>query len=212
MEPPKPKWRRRKEDRPAEIIAAALAEFADRGYDAAKLDDVAARAGVSKGTLYLYFPNKEELFKATIKETLIKNISEAEGMIKLFPGPSILLMDMVVTNIFGRVVNSDLAFLPRLIIGEAWRFPDVAQFWYENVIRRMLRVLSAIVRRGVERGEFRDIPLEGLVAVMAAPLMAAIWRTVFERFDPGAIDVDLLLSAHRENIRRILLKEPGGSS
>jgi len=205
----KPKWRRRKGERPAEIIAAALVEFAERGFDAATLDDVARRAGVSKGTLYLYFPNKEELFKATIKETLIKNISEVEGMIDLFPGPTIFLMDIVITNIFSRVVLSDLAFLPKLIIGEAWRFPDIAQFYYENVVQRMFRVMSAIVRRGVERGEFRDIPLEGLSAVIAPPMMAAIWRTVFAKFAPDAIDVDKLLSVHRDNIRRILLKNKG---
>lgn len=207
---PGPKWRRRKEDRPGEIVAAALAEFAERGYDAARLDDVAKRAGVSKGTLYLYFPNKEELFKAAIRDTLIANISEAEGMIGGFSGPSIDLMDIVIANIFNRVVFSDLAFLPKLIIGEAWRFPDIAKFYFESVVQRMLGVMSAVVRRGVERGEFREMPLEGLAAVIAPPLMAAIWRTVFAEFSPGAIDVDRLLAAHRDNIRRILLKADGG--
>jgi len=208
----RPKWRRRKEERPAEIIAAALAEFADRGFAGARLEDVAKRAGVSKGTLYLYFPNKDELFKAVVRETLIKNITETEGLVAAFPGPTIDLMDIALTNIFRRIVLTDLVFLPKLVIGEASRFPDITAFYFENVIQRMLRVMSAIVARGVARGEFRDMPLEGLSAVIGPLLLAAVWRTVFAEHAPDSINVERLLAAHRDNIRRILLKDVGGTS
>lgn len=209
---PKPRWRRRKEERPAEILAAALAEFAEKGFAAARLDDVAKRAGVSKGTLYLYFPNKDELFKAVVRETLVKNIAETEGLVAAFPGPTIDLVDLALTNIFRRVVLTDLAFLPKLVIGEASRFPDLAAFFLENVIQRMSRVMSGIVARGVARGEFREMPFEGLSAVIGPLLLAAVWRTVFAPIAPNTISVERLLDAHRENIRRILLKNPGGSS
>src|SRR5581483_6817786 len=130
------RWRRRKEDRPGEIIAAALACFAERGFAATRLDDVARRAGVTKGTLYLYFPNKEELFKALVRKELLPNIELLEAAAG--PLPATVVIERLLDLWAGHIAPSRVAVLPKLIIAEAGNFPDLAKFYLDEVIHRAL--------------------------------------------------------------------------
>lgn len=190
--PAGPRWRRRKDERPAEIVAAALDVFAARGFAASRLDDVAARAGISKGTLYLYFRSKDELFKAVVRETLLPNIALAEARIATADGPTAELLMGVLRGLVG-VAGTRLGAIPKLIIAEAGNFPDLARFYIEEVIGRGLRLFAGLLARGAARGEFRRVDPALAAPVLAAPiLLMAIWKNVLEPHAPksamGAFD------------------------
>jgi len=202
---PPPRWRRRKDARPQEITAAALDVFAERGFAAARLDDVAARAGVSKGTLYLYFPNKEELFKAVVREAVVATLAEAERLTESFPGTSFELLALVVRRFAERVVGTRAGVIPKLILAEAGNFPELARFYHDEVARRGFATVGAVLRRGVERGEFRPIDIDGMVPVVIGPLLlAALWKSTFEPLDARPLEVPALLETHLDHLRRSL--------
>jgi AcrR family transcriptional regulator len=191
------RWRRRKDARPAEILAAALDCFAGRGFAATRLEDIAARAGVTKGTLYLYFPNKEELFKALVRQQLLPNIERLEAVAAGAPGPASELLGHLAAVFATHVVPSRAAVIPKLIIAEAGNFPELAKFYLHEVIERAFRVLRSILRRGVESGEFRDIDVEHTAFCVVGPLLlSALWKHSFEPHADHPLDVEALCRAH----------------
>ncbi|AWK86786.1 TetR/AcrR family transcriptional regulator [Azospirillum thermophilum] len=210
---PAPRWRRRKEARPQEIVAAAMDVFAERGFAAAKLDEVAGRAGVSKGTLYLYFPNKEELFKAVIRAAILPNLEEAERMLAADDGPSFALLERLLTMVAERVLTTRIAVVPKLVIAEAGNFPELAAFYHREVISRGFALLAGLLRRGIARGEFRPVEVEHTVRLIVAPLLfGAIWRSSFEAaVEGGPLDLRGLVAAHLDHLRRALRPEGGPS-
>jgi AcrR family transcriptional regulator len=196
------RWRRRKEARPAEILAAALASFAERGFAATRLEDVAARAGVSKGTLYLYFHGKEELFEAVVRATLVPNLERLEALSATFEGPSDQLLESLLLTIAG-VVDSRTGAIPKLVIAEAGNFPELARFYLDEVIRRGLRLIGTILRRGIARGEFRPIDVDHAVFCVIAPmLIAALWKNSLEPYDEAPLDAPALARAHLDLLLR----------
>ena len=205
-----PRWRRRKEARHQEIVDAGLTVFGERGFAAARLEDVAARAGVSKGTLYLYFPNKEELFKAVVREAILPNLEMAERLLAGSQGPSFAVLETLLTLFAARVLKTRAGAIPKLIIAEAGNFPDLARFYHEEVIRRAFALLSAVLERGVARGEFRPVDVDSTVRLIVAPmLMSALWRSSFEALEDRPLDVSALLKAHLDALRRALAPEGG---
>lgn len=183
--PADPKWRRRKDDRPAEIIAAALEVFSRRGFAAARLEEIAAQAGVSKGTLYLYFRSKEELFKAMVRELLVPTIVEVEQQVAGEAGGTSELLAGVLRGMV-EVIASPVGAIPKLVIAEAGNFPDLARFYAEEVVGRGMGVVSRLVARGVERGEFRAIDPAGAAPVVIAPLLLlAMWKHALEPHAPA---------------------------
>ena len=175
--PFKPKWERRKEARPQELLAAALNLFVERGFAATRLDDVAKAAGVSKGTLYLYFSSKEDLFKAVVRENIIPLIGEAEGVIDEYDGGSAELFRKVMTSWWENVGNTKLSGLPKLMMAEACNFPELASFYQEEVVNRGERLVASMLRRGMERGEIRDVDLEIDARLLIAPMiMMMMWK------------------------------------
>jgi AcrR family transcriptional regulator len=196
------RWRRRKEARPDEILAAALASFAERGFAATRLEDVAARAGISKGTLYLYFKGKEELFEAVVRATLLPNIERLEALAATFEGPSARLLERLLLTLAG-VVGSQVGAIPKLVIAEAGNFPDLARFYLDQVVRRGLRLIGAILRRGIERGEFRPVDVDHTVFCVIAPmLIAALWKNSLEPHDDRLLDTQALARAHLDLLLR----------
>src|SRR5918995_3170634 len=189
------RWRRRKEARPEEILAAALASFAERGFAATRLEDVAARAGISKGTLYLYFKSKEELFEAVVRATLLPNLARIEALAASYEGPSAMLLERLLLTIAG-VVGSQVGAIPKLVIAEAGNFPDLARFYLDEVVRRGLRLIGAILRRGIERSEFRPVDVDHTVFCVIAPmLIAALWKRSLEPLYNAPLDVRALAQA-----------------
>ena len=205
-----PRWRRRKEARPQEIVDAALDVFTERGFAATRLDDVAQRAGVSKGTLYLYFPNKEELFKAVVRSAIVPNLEMAEHLLADFPGPSMTILERLLHGIGARVMSSKVGGIPKLMIAEAGNFPELARFYFDEVIGRGFRVLRAVLERGIARGEFRPVDVDHTVRLIIAPmLMIALWRSSFEPVEGRPLDAPGLIAEHLDHLRRAL--EPGGA-
>lgn len=200
--PPTPR-KRRKEARPAELLAAALALFVDKGYAATRLEDVAARAGVSKGTLYLYYANKEALFTAVIQEGIVPVLAAGESIAAQHQGSCSDLLEVLLDNWWIRIGETAYAGIPKLIIAEARNFPEVARFYYDNVISRGRALLGAALRRGMESGEFRRLDLDTAIDVIIAPiLMLLIWRHSMTGCHNDADDPRVYLQTHLDLVRQ----------
>ena len=168
---------RRKEARPAELLSAALDLFVERGYTATKLDDVAAMAGVSKGTLYLYFDSKEALFKAVIEQGIFPLLDEGDALLQTHQSDARSLLELMLFRWWQTLGETPLGGIPKLMIAESGNFPDVASYYYDNVIVRGRELLRQVLLRGIATGEFRQLDIESTIDVMMAPvMMLVIWR------------------------------------
>ena len=173
--PATPKWRRRPEHRPQQIIDAALEVFGERGLANARLQDIASRAGVSKGTIYLYFPNKEELFREMIRQTAVAAIERAEKVVSRGTPTEQLLGFM--RGYWQFVRSPAFSTIDRLVLGELHQFPDLAKFYAHDVVARVLKLLGGIIRRGIDTGEFREIdPMVAARMLVALTIMNGLWR------------------------------------
>jgi AcrR family transcriptional regulator len=172
----KPRWERRKDARPQELLAAALDLFVERGFASTRLEDVAKRAGVSKGTLYLYFANKEELFKAVVRENIIPAIGAAEDNIAGFEGHSADLLRALMTGWWDAIGATKLSGITKLMMAECGNFPDLAQFYNDEVIARSNTMVTRMLERAIARGEFRAVDPAMTTHVLTAPvLMLMLW-------------------------------------
>lgn len=193
----KPRWARRKTARPQELLAAALDLFVERGFAATRLDDVAARAGVSKGTLYLYFVNKEELFKAVVRENMLPVLGEAEDIVDHYAGPSADLFRDIMLGWWERVGNTKLSGITKLMMAESGNFPEVARFYHEEVITRADRMVRRLLERGIARGEFRPLDTAQATNVIIAPvLMLMMWKHSVSACQPGGISPQAYLNCY----------------
>jgi AcrR family transcriptional regulator len=193
---PARRWRRRKDARPAEIVDAALEVFAERGFSAARLDDVAARAGISKGTLYLYFPSKEELFKAVVRQALLPNLARVERLLREHPGPAAAQVELMIGQIGALLQNTRLGAIPKLIIAESGNFPELARFYLEEVIQRGLGLFATVLERGIASGELRPVDVgHGARTLVAPVLLAAIWKSTFEAHAGAELDAQAFLAS-----------------
>ncbi len=166
---------RRKEARPAELLEAAVEVFAEKGFAAARLEEVARRAGVSKGTAYLYFPTKEALFKAAVHELVVTRLAMGEREVEAWQGSSAALLQRMLEQ-WAQLVRSRPGGLLKLIVAEARNFPDLAAWYHAEVGSRGHRLLTAVLRRGMERGEFRRCDAEAMAHVVGCPMaFRAIW-------------------------------------
>jgi len=193
-----PRWRRRKEDRPAELIAAALAVFVERGFSATKLEDVAKKAGVSKGTVYLYYDSKEALFKAVVRETMVPALHRGEATVREFTGSSKDLLRKLLFAWWDTIGESPLAGIPKLMMAEAANFPELARFYYEEVIQRGHRLMGSVLERGIASGEFRSVADVKLVvrALISPVLQLATWKHSFALCVREPIDARAFLDTH----------------
>ncbi len=172
----KPRWERRKDARPQELLAAALDQFVERGYAATRLEDVAKRAGVSKGTLYLYFTNKEELFKAVVRANIVATIGEAEQDVAGHDGDSAELLGTLLMRWWTEIWATPLGGITKLMLAEGNNFPELAQFYNEEVVSRGSLLITQVLTRGIARGEFRPVDPVVMTRVLIAPiLMLMMW-------------------------------------
>ena len=198
-----PPRKRRKEARPSELTAAALGLFVEKGFAATRLEEVAQRAGVSKGTLYLYFDSKEALFKAVIQEGIVPALVEGEARLTRHAETSFELLEDILGIIWARIGETAYAGIPKLIVGEAGNFPEVAQFYYENVIRRGRALVGVALERGMASGEFRDMDIETTIEVVIAPvLMLLIWRFSMGACQSEQVDPRQYLAVHMDLLRQ----------
>ncbi|MGN6515829.1 MAG: TetR/AcrR family transcriptional regulator [Rhizomicrobium sp.] len=203
-----PRWRRRKEARPQEILDAALGCFARKGFAATRMDDIAEQAGVTKGTIYLYFENKDAVFKALVRESIGTRVGEVLEEVHAFEGSSRDLLRAALTTIGEFLRTSDRVVLPKVILAEAGNFPELARFYREEIIDKGLGALSAIVERGIRRGEFRMVDPQHTARLCIAPLLlSAVWRTTFAQFDAKPYDYSSFLETHLDVLLRGLAAE-----
>lgn len=199
--------KRRKDARPSELLAAALSLFVEKGYAATRLEDIASLAGVSKGTLYLYFDHKEALFKAVIQEGILPVVEENEAIAASHDGDSFSLLEKLLKNWWNRIGHTAYAGIIKLMVAEARNFPEVAHFYYANVISRGRALVGAALSRGMQRGEFRPLDIETAIDVMIAPmLMLLIWRHSMSCCQNGEGDPELYLQTHLQLLRHGLLE------
>ena len=169
-----PRWRRAPEARPGQIIEAALEVFGEVGLARARLDDIAKRAGISKGTIYVYFPDKEALFKEVVRKTVISTIERAERNLTADTATEQLTGYM--RGYWQFLRSPAFAAIYRMVIGELRNFPDLARFYATEVIARGLRLVSGIIQRGIDSGEFRPMSAEVAARGLAGMFIAhAIW-------------------------------------
>jgi AcrR family transcriptional regulator len=162
---------RRKEARPLELLDAALDLFVEKGFAATRSEEVAARAGVSKGTLYLYYPSKEELLKAVIRNSISAEIAEGVDMVRSFEGPTVELLPHLMNEWWRRIGETKASGICKIIVSEVRNFPDIAQFYAEEVIEPAQRMIAGVVQRGIDRGEFRAVPVHETVHALIAPML-----------------------------------------
>jgi AcrR family transcriptional regulator len=194
--------KRRKEDRPAELMTAALGLFVEKGFAATRLEDVAQRAGVSKGTLYLYFDSKEALFKSVIQEGVVPIVVEGEGIAARHEGSTFDLLEKLLANWWAGIGETDFGGIPKLMVAEARNFPEIAQFYYENVIRRGRALLGSALERGMASGEFASLDVETTIDVVIAPvLMLFIWRYSMAGCQSTPVDPLQYMAIHLKLLR-----------
>jgi AcrR family transcriptional regulator len=176
------------------ILAAALDEFSAQGFAAARLDDVARRAGVAKGTIYLHFRDKEALFQELIRSVLSPLVGTLET-VAAADAPLAAVAERIVDVFVREVYGTRRKDVIRLIITEGPRFPKLAEFYYREVLSRVIRAVRGLVRHAIDRGEIDSDAILRFPQLLVAPgLVAIIWSGLFDRFEP--LDVRALMHAH----------------
>ena len=203
---PEPRFQRRKEDRPQEITDAAFAAFAEKGYAATRVDDVAKRAGVSKGLLYLYFKTKEELFKAVVRSLVMPRIDALTARIDSADTSAEEFLRGPFLDFVKKMPGSPVAVVIRLLIAEGPKHPDLVQFYWDNVVSRGLAAINGLVERGVDNGEFRRTQVNEMPHLLIMPVIfSMIFNLLFEE---QSLDTDKLIETHVD----ILLAHMKGES
>ena len=198
-----PKFRRRPEARPAEILAAALEVFAERGFQAARLEEVARRAGVSKGALYLYFETKADLFRAVVTEAISPNIEKVKGLAAA-PVPFEQAVRMGL-GMMARTVAVDrrISGVVKLVIAESRNHPELATIWHETVVEPGVTLISGLIAAAQARGEVRTgDPRLFAYGLMGPMVLSMVWRETFEPVGAAPIDVPALAEQHLDTVLR----------
>jgi AcrR family transcriptional regulator len=198
-----PRWRRRKHARPSEILSAALEVFMERGFEDARLEEIARRAGCTKGTIFLYYPGKVELFKAAVREAMIPMLEAAERAFETHTGTMREALETLLRKRWVTLTSSPAAGLPAMLISDGHRFPDLIVFFHEEIWRRTHAHYTRILETGVARGEFRPMDCTQVARAAMAPLvMANLWQ---RSFDPVLKD-QVVSDAFIDNAIEILFR------
>jgi AcrR family transcriptional regulator len=193
-----PRYRRRKEDRPQEITEAAFAAFADKGYAATRVEEVAKRAGISKGLLYLYFKTKEELFKAVVRSVVMPRVDALETLLDDSDSSAEDFIRGPVLDFMKLIPGSPVSVVIRLMIAEAPKHPDLVEFYWDNVASRGMGALQQLLERGVQSGEFRRTAVNDLPQLLIAPvMMSVVWGLVFAK---RSLDTDKLIETNLDMV------------
>jgi AcrR family transcriptional regulator len=207
------KQRRAPAQRPGEILDAALALFVEKGFAATRLDDVAARAGLSKAAIYLYFEDKTALFQGVVRQAVAVNLGTVEAMLKAHRGPVAALLPRILEFMAGRIEETPMAAVAKLVIAESRAFPEIGRFYLKEVIGRGLPMFEGLISSGIEQGEFRRVdPAMTVRSIVGAMLLAGIWRTVFEPIGADKLDIRALARHHADLMVHALKPDPVGTS
>ncbi len=202
------KPKRRKDQRPDEIIQAAMEVFAECGFANAKIVDIAKRAGAAKGTVYRYFETKDELFEAVVHHYVSPMFAQIEKRVSFFPGSTTDLLTSVLERVYEQIVNNHERWaIMRILIAEGARFPKLTEFYHREVLAGAQRLMGSIIKRGIDSGEFRDTLAQQYPGVIVGPmLMSAIWKMTFDEIAP--LDIKEFAKAHIDLVLNGLRHRP----
>ncbi len=206
---PAPRWQRRPDDRPDEILAAAFEVFGEQGYARARLDEIAKRAGVSKGTLYLYYESKDDLFRALVRTRIGTSLQQFEERLAAHAGPWSPFLADFIGHMWHIVSSERMCLMGKIVQSELHQFPEVGRFYFTEVIQRSRRLMQTVIDNGIATGEFRPEARE--IAPRAIPAMLvqlASTRLFFRTFEEHAPDDDALLAGARDLLLHGLAAQP----
>lgn len=201
MQAGSPKWRRRSEARPGEIVQAALEIFAEKGFAAAKLDEIARRAGVSKGAVYLYFETKEDIFRAVVVQAIAPNVGAVRAMIAAHPGPLPDLLRSVAARMGQVIETTPIGGVLKMVVGEARNFPEIARVWHDELVSQALGALAGAIAAAQDRGEVRPGDPRAYALQLISPILVAVlWRETFVPVGAEPFDLRALMAQHVDTI------------
>jgi AcrR family transcriptional regulator len=202
-----PKWQRRAEERPGEICAAALEVFAEKGFAGAKLDEIARRAGVSKGTLYLYFKDKDELFRAVVRDTIGPDIGSATAVAAISDPPFAQCVRMLLSRFAEITATVPVGPVAKMVISESRNFPKLAKVWHDEVVSKAIELLVSIIEKAQQRGEVRaGDPRLHAFSLMGPMMIGVLWRETLQPAGGAPIDIEAMAKQHADTILAGLLK------
>ncbi|MCR5874676.1 TetR/AcrR family transcriptional regulator [Phenylobacterium sp. J426] len=208
LEAGEPKFRRRKAERPAEIVRAAMAVFAEKGFAAAKLDEIAARAGVSKGALYLYFETKEDLFRAVVGQVVAPNLAQVRGIAAAHPGPFPDLVRGLVAHVVSVVETTPVGGVVKMVIGEARNFPELARVWHDDLVSQALGAVAAAIEAAQVRGEVKaGDPRIFALQLISPLLLTVVWRETFVPIGAPPFEPAAVMAQHLDTLLAGMLTE-----
>lgn len=203
-----PRWQRRAEDRPREICAAALQVFAEKGFAAAKLDEIAKRAGVSKGTLYLYFKDKEQLFRAVIRDTVVPNVENMRADLIQTGIPFDQLIRFFFAQFAMIASHVPIGAVAKMVVSESRNFPELAKVWHDEVVSKALGTVTALIEMAQAKGEVREGDARLHAFTLLGPmLMGLLYRETLEPVGGEPLDFAALTRQHAETVLAGLLTE-----
>lgn len=183
-------------NRREDILAAAMEEFAARGFAAARMEDIASRLGLSKAALYLQFETKEALFRALIESLVSDTLPQVLPRMDAATSAAEVLKIFIPAAI-RRIAGGKIAVVPRLIIGEGNRFPELTRYYLDVALNRVLGLVEQLIRHGIEHGEFRAVDAyHAARSIAGGVIISALWRTVFEPVGAEPLDLEAMAAAH----------------
>lgn len=207
-----PKWRRRKDERPRDIVAAALGVFAEKGFAGAKMDDIARRAGVSKGTLYLYFETKEDVFRAVVREVVVPNVETVRTAILAADLPFPALIRSFLPRFAELVTTVPIGAVAKMVVGESRNFPELAKVWHDDVVQKAVGVITELIERAQAKGEVRPgNPRIHAFSIVGPMMLGVLWRETFTPVGGPDPDLPVIARQHAETVLGGMLTEEARS-
>jgi len=201
------RWKRRKEARPEEILDAALKLFTEKGFSSTRMVDVAKAAGISKGTLYLYFDSKESIFRDVVQQRITPQIDRFARIVDEFEGPNAELLRNMINGWWMGIACTSLSAIPKIMVSESGNFPELAEYFTRTVVTRSRDLFSKVISRGMISGEFELYEAETVARLVIAPLVqATIWMHSLKPYDDDT-GTQNYLQLHTEFILNNLLKK-----
>lgn len=205
-----PRWQRRAEERPREICAAALEVFAEKGFAAAKLEEIAKRAGVSKGTLYLYFADKEQLFRAVVRDSIAPNVETIISSLGSHERPFAEVVPAFFAAFAQNVGRLPVGAVAKMVIGESRNFPELARVWHDEIASKAIGAIAGLVAKAQARGEVRaGDPRLYAFSLMGPMVLGALWTTTLVPVGGEPIDLPRLALQHAQTVLRGIVLESG---